>query len=158
MPESAMYLTSLGSGEKFTADVNATELRNPELVIKIFESWSCYRIQRAAEKLAEGTSQGLHPKEAWNEHAGIELVEAALAFGHQWTLKSFLEGIQKYTNDAKVREVLVRLMLLYGMDRIIEKASSFYEAQVITSETMRQCDTLKEELLAEIRPDALGIV
>lgn len=53
---------------------------------------------------------------------------------------------------------MIKLLLLYGVEKIVERSSSFYEMGVITSSTLKNIQSLRETLLAELRPDALTIV
>ena len=53
---------------------------------------------------------------------------------------------------------MIKLLLLYGVEKIVERSSSFYEMGVISSSTLKNIQNLREKLLAELRPDALTIV
>jgi acyl-CoA oxidase len=62
------------------------------------------------------------------------------------------------TKNERARAVLIKLLLLYGVEKIVERSSSFYEMGVISSSTLKNIQNLREKLLAELRPDALTIV
>ena len=57
-------------------------------------------------------------KKTWDEHAGIELVEASTSHSYLWMVNNFHEGVNK-VQDADTKKVLLRLFLLYAIDRII---------------------------------------
>lgn len=57
-------------------------------------------------------------KEAWDNYAGINLVEASTAHIEYFTFTSFLEMIVETSNE-KVKEVLIKLCLLYGLQKLI---------------------------------------
>jgi acyl-CoA oxidase len=72
--------------------------------------------------------------------------------------QNFYEKIYLKTKNERARAVLIKLLLLYGLEKIVERSSSFYEMGVISSSTLKNIQNLREKLLAELRPDALTIV
>jgi len=54
-------------------------------------------------------------KEAWDHYAGLELVEAATAHTYLWIYQNFYEKIYLKTKNERVRAVLIKLLLLYGV-------------------------------------------
>lgn len=88
----------------------------------------------------------------------MDLVEAGTAHTYLWIYQNFYEKIYLKTKNEKVRAVLIKLLLLYGLEKIVERSSSFYEMGVITSQTLKHIQSLREKLLAELRPDVLTIV
>ena len=75
-----------------------------------------------------------------------------------FTYQNFYEQIYTSTKNEKNRAVLFKLLLLYGVEKIILKSSLIFESGVITSSTLKQCQLVKEKLLAELRPEALSLV
>lgn len=57
-----------------------------------------------------------------------------------------------------MRQVLTRLLLLYGIDKILVRSAQYFSTGVITSNTIKLFNQAKEQLLKSIRPDALNIV
>ena len=57
-------------------------------------------------------------KKTWDEHAGIELVEASISHSYLWMVNNFNEGVNK-VQDVDTKKALLRLFLLYAIDRII---------------------------------------
>lgn len=76
-------------------------------------------------------------KESWDQYAGLELVDAAIAHTYLWIFQNFHEKIYLKTKNEKVRAILIKLLLLYGTDKILERSASFYEVGVITSSTLK---------------------
>ena len=72
--------------------------------------------------------------------------------------QNFYEKIYLKTKNERARAVLIKLLLLYGLEKVVERSSSFYEMGVISSSTLKNIQNLREKLLAELRPDALTIV
>jgi hypothetical protein len=52
----------------------------------------------------------------------------------------------------------MKVLLLYGLEKILEMGSSFFQSGVVTASTLKQCQSAKEQLLKELRPEALGLV
>lgn len=77
---------------------------------------------------------------------------------YYWVFQNFLEKIYTGTKNEKIRAILTKLLLLYGVEKILEMGSIFFESGVITASTLKQCQAAKEQLLKELRPEALGLV
>jgi hypothetical protein len=78
----------------------------------------------------------------------LELVEAGTAHTYLWIYQNFYEKIYLRTKNEKVRAVLIKLLLLYGVEKIVERSASFYEMGVISSQTLKHIQSLREKLLA----------
>jgi hypothetical protein len=60
-----------------------------------------------------------------------------------WIYQNFYEKIYLKTKNERVRAVLIKLLLLYGVEKIVERSSSFYEMGVITSSTLKNIQNLR---------------
>lgn len=60
--------------------------------------------------------------------------------------QNFYEKIYLKTKNERARAVLIKLLLLYGLEKIVERSSSFYEMGVITSSTLKNIQNLRERL------------
>lgn len=49
------------------------EFNCPEIIRHVFMNHAYFKIVAANNKLMEGVQQGLSPKQAWDQHAGIAL-------------------------------------------------------------------------------------
>ena len=54
--------------------------------------------------------------------------------------------------DQQVKAVLTKLLMLYGVERIIERASKFYETSTLSAHSMSLLFKHREQLLQELRP------
>ena len=71
-------------------------------------------------------SEGHSAKEAWDYHAGISLAEAGISYPIYWAYQNFYEKIYTGTKNEKNREVLFKLLLLYGLEKILFRASAIF--------------------------------
>ena len=67
----------------------------------------------------------MNMKKTWDEHAGIELVEAATAHSYFWMVNNYHKFVQEIP-DQNTRAVLERLFLLYTIDKILDYSFSFF--------------------------------
>ena len=118
---------------------------------------SYHRAVAASQKLLAGIAENLSPKEAWDYYAGLSLVEASTAFTYYWIYNNFMENVVLLKNEA-IRKSFNKLLCLYGINKILEYSGSYFEGGILTSEAIKFAFTAKEELLADLRNDALGLV
>ena len=130
---------------------------NPETIRRIFMGNSFFRGVAATKKLLAGIGEGLSPKESWDYYSGLALVDASTAFIYYWIFNTFFESVYAVKYEA-VRKSLIKLLCLYGVNKILEHSGSIFEAEVLTSEAVKLAFSAKEQLLAELRNDALGLV
>jgi acyl-CoA oxidase len=101
--------------------------------------------------------QGLTPKQSWDQHAGILLAEGSVAFIYYWIFKTFMMGVMEIHNES-VRSVMNKVLCLYGITKILDNASGYYEGKVLDSNAFKLAFTVKEKLLSELKPEAIGLV
>ena len=118
---------------------------------------SYFRGVAATQKLIAGIGEGLSPKESWDYYSGLALVDASVAFIYYWIFNTFFESVYAIRYEA-VRKTLIKLACLYGVNRILENSGSIFEAGVLNGEAVKLAFSAKEQLLAELRNDALGLV
>lgn len=87
-------------------------------------------------------------KHSWDQYANIELVDAAIAHSYSWIYQNFLEKINLSTKNEKVRAVLTKLLLVYGLEKILERAQHYFETGTVTASTLKAATELRAELLA----------
>lgn len=102
-------------------------------------------------------AQGLSPKQAWDQHAGILLTEAAAAFTYMWMFKTFMLGVMAINNET-VKSVMNKLLCLYGLTKILDNASGYYEGKVLDSTAFKLAFSAREKLLGELRNESIGLV
>ncbi|KAL4508172.1 hypothetical protein ABPG72_021545 [Tetrahymena utriculariae] len=142
--------------EKFVAQ-SKREVLNIDLIRKCLRYKAAYLVSIASQKIMEGLEKGLSMKETWDSYAGINLVDASTAHVEYFTYTSFLEMIVEASNE-KVKEVLIKLCLLYGIQKLISNPSSFFENGYMTGEQFKMIKQAKEDLLFELRNEALSLV
>jgi len=78
-------------------------------------------------------ANGMSMKQAWNQAAGIDLIEAARAHVVFFTFHSFKEKVLK-TKDTKIYQVLDNLCSLYGIHKILNHPVGLIECRYISPE------------------------
>jgi len=73
-------------------------------------------------KMAEGISNGLSEKQAWDSYAGITLVKSAIAHSILTMHTFFLQEVMKIKQD-DLKKVMKKLCILWGIEKLIERAS-----------------------------------
>jgi len=72
-----------------------------------------------------------------------------------------VNNFQKFVTeitDEKTREALTKLFFLFAIDKILDYSFSFFESKSITPVTLKTLREVREQLLSQIRPDALTLV
>lgn len=113
-------------------------------------------IARACQKYTKLQAEGKESYQAWNL-TSVELAAAAQAHCHLYVIEAFIEKISNLS-DAKVSAVLDLLFELYAAFGISNNAAELLSDGYLSS---RQLDIVNERilsLLAEIRPNAVGLV
>ena len=159
LPPTVQYLHEMYRDEPFVLDTeNVIDVLDPEAIRKVLMYHSCESVKKAAAKLTNGISEGTNPKEVWDTQAGLALTEASTAHTYFWIYENFFMRIYNSTNNEKLRKSLRNLLLLYGIDKIIDRANHYFESGTITSATLKTFHKAKETILALVRPDALALV
>ena len=119
-----------------------------------------YREERllttAAGRLKARIDQGLDSFEALNQ-CQDHLVTLALAYVERIVLERFQAALTEL-EDESLRPVLGRLYDLWALWRIEQDRGWFLENGYLEGAKAKAIRTLVNSLLAEIRPDALGLV
>ena len=93
----------------------------------------------------------------WDCYAGITLTETALAHT-VFTIHSFyLEKVMKIQPE-NLKAVMKKLCILWGVEKLLERASQVFVTGVITPEAFQLLNKKREALFNEIRPEALTLV
>lgn len=148
LSQTVMYLEEINNPEAFVADYdNPDQLLILENLRRIFLTHSCNAVKKAALKFQVNLGEGLKPKQVIDERAGISMVVAGKAHTYYWVFQNFLEKIYTGTKNERVRSVLIKVLQLYGVEKILEFGGAFFESGTITAETLKQCQVAKERLL-----------
>ena len=133
------------------------EFHDQEVLRKILRYDAIFKVFEARQKLMDGVSKDLSGKDSWDKHAGIDLVESAMAHINYFTFLTFADEVAKVSNE-KVKAVLLRLLNLFAVNRILEKPKGLFESGYLNVEQFRILRNIKNELLKSLRNDALGLV
>lgn len=71
--------------------------------------------------------------------------------------ESFLNAVVQ-VKDEGVKNVLTNLVVMYGIEKIIERADKFYQAGTLSSEGFQMIYKQRYVLYERIRPEALNLV
>lgn len=107
-------------------------LNCPFFVRQILRLQACSRVQEVGQKIQAGLEAKLSQKEIWDHHAGIVLNEAAISHSYLIMYESFLNAIIR-VQDEGTKNILTNLVVMYGIEKIIERADKFYQAGTLTS-------------------------
>lgn len=118
---------------------------------------SCGKLSAFSQRFLELSSKKIPIEDIFNLHAGILINDAAVAHCYVVAYSYFLKEFQAAT-DAKLKTVLRKLLILYGIEKITERAGKFYETSTITSEGLALLYRKRESLLTELRPECLALV
>ncbi len=135
---------------------NVNDLLDLEHLRRILKFNAVYSISVAAQKLQEGKAKGLHDKENWDNHAGIALVEAAFPHFYFWNFTNSTEVVFNTKNE-KVKTILHKLTVLYGICKIAERPMGLFESGYFAAEQFKHLREARERLLAELRPEAAAL-
>lgn len=79
------------------------------------------------------TEKKLTIKEIEDYKAGLSINDAAVAHCYVLVYNYFLNAIRKAT-DPKIKAVLTKMIVLYGIDKILERSAKFYETSTLKPE------------------------
>lgn len=138
LPPTVAYLQEIYREEPFVANLQRVEdALDPENLRRIFLYHSCEALKKIATKMSEGIADGMNPKELWDTKAGLDLTESSVSHTYFWIYEAFQARIYTSGQNEKVRNVLTRLLLLYGVDKILLRAHRFVQYGTVTHEGLR---------------------
>lgn len=108
--------------------------------------------------MTQAISDGEDPKKVWDEKAGLDLVESGTAHTYFWVYDNFLTKVKTCVSNEALKKVLMKVVLLYGIDKILVRCAHFYSTGVITPSTVQRLHEGKQILLKELRPQVLMLV
>ncbi|EAR98581.2 peroxisomal acyl-CoA oxidase (macronuclear) [Tetrahymena thermophila SB210] len=144
-------------GSKLENVNSVGELRNIEVLRKIMIASAVFAIQNAADKMLKHVSDGKPPKQAWDEYAGIDLVEASKAHINLFTMNNYVEFVHRQTKE-NVKNLVMKLCILNAVSRITQKPYLLIENNYLEPKHFTFLTQLRDEMLLEVRRDALPLV
>jgi hypothetical protein len=157
LPESVKYLQDLTKTESIVDLSHPKALKCPHTIKKILTHHGCFKTQAAGKKIMRGISEGLTQKQVLDTYAGLALNDAGIAHCYIVMYTYFHEKVTAISNPA-IKAVLTKLLRLYGIEKIVERSAKFFESQTLDAAGFQAVYTEREILLAELRPEALGLV
>lgn len=130
---------------------------NLEAIDKAMQANSAQLLWKVIQKFSTLMGEGESMKEIWDRKAGIDLVEASRAHIYYFTFKSFYENIRDNVKDEAVAKVLTKLCLLYGIQKLLEFPLGLAESGYFLPVHFGYLKAKKEELLDELRPEAIAL-
>jgi acyl-CoA oxidase len=140
----------------FPRRTDEDHLRNPEFHLHALRYREDRLLTSAAGRLKERIDQGLDSFEALNQ-CQDHLLSLSLAYVERVILERFQAAVEE-VEDETLRPVLGRLYDLWALWRIEQDRGWFLESGYIEGGKAKAIRSLVNSLLAELRPDALGLV
>jgi hypothetical protein len=142
---SVEYLQELTNG-KLSVEVREENLNCPFFVNHILKLFACVSAKNLSLKVSQGIKEGMSEKQVWDTYAGISLTEGALAHCIFTIHTFFLQRIMKIQAD-NLKTVMKKLCVLWGIEKILERASQVYVTGIITPEAFQIIHRKRESLL-----------
>ena len=155
--ESVAYLEESPDSKIYSGQKKVNWL-NPNLQLKILRLaakrlvWETYREYQKLEK------EGLSPEKAWNT---IQPLFPRMINAHciLYISKCFINGIEAEKREyPALVPVLQRLCNFFILSQMEKSMLSFVETGMISRDHQLQIQKQKQQLMAEIRPDAIALV
>jgi acyl-CoA oxidase len=131
--------------------------RSVEWIIYALQQTAARKIELASRHINERMSKGKAYEDAWNE-TSIELVAAAEAHCRSFIVETFYNTVNNLNVSKELKVVLVQLLNLYGVYTALRLTGDLLRFTTITGNDIETLQAWLEELLALIRPNAIGIV
>mmetsp|Transcript_5093 Transcript_5093/g.4309 ORF Transcript_5093/g.4309 Transcript_5093/m.4309 type:complete len:178 (-) Transcript_5093:136-669(-) len=97
-------------------------------------------------------------KNAWDKHAGIDLIEAARAHLIQFTMKVFIDKINEKAESNQLKGVLSDMACLYACEKLLKHNYGVLETGYLDPKQLGLLRQRKYQLLERIRPHSLALV
>nr|XP_049692605.1 probable peroxisomal acyl-coenzyme A oxidase 1 [Helicoverpa armigera]XP_049692606.1 probable peroxisomal acyl-coenzyme A oxidase 1 [Helicoverpa armigera]XP_049692608.1 probable peroxisomal acyl-coenzyme A oxidase 1 [Helicoverpa armigera]XP_049692609.1 probable peroxisomal acyl-coenzyme A oxidase 1 [Helicoverpa armigera] len=144
---------------KFSKNDRVAWENTPSGIISGFEAIAAGKTKAAYESLHNYEKTGMDYEDAWN-NASVQLVNASEAHCRAIiTSVSWQEMVRHATNSSpNLAPVLLQMAELYLIYWALEKRGDLLMYSTITREDIAKLQVRYEELLALLRPNAVGIV
>ncbi|XP_015514443.1 probable peroxisomal acyl-coenzyme A oxidase 1 isoform X1 [Neodiprion lecontei] len=153
LPPTVKYLTQLSRGIKQRPWKNTLTC-----IIRAHQSVAAGKIRLATENMDRRIRSGLSQEESWNQ-TSIELVQAAESHCRLFIVERFITAVRNLTRISKqLHTVLTQLCELYAVYWVLQRVGDFIRFSCLNVEDVPVLQSHLEELLSQIRPNAVGIV
>ena len=153
LPSTVQYLTVAAKGIKQRPWKNTLGC-----IIEAHQAVAAGKIRLATENMDSRIQKGISSEDAWNQ-TSIELAQCADAHCRAFIVQQFVEAVSQITSVSKqLCQVLSQLRELYAIHSVLQRRGDFLQFSFLKNENIPSLQSRLEELLAAIRPNAVGIV
>ncbi|KAH9489974.1 Peroxisomal acyl-coenzyme A oxidase 1 [Bulinus truncatus] len=136
---------------------NLSETSKLEEIIEAYEHRAGRMIFEATQRIQSQFGKGLKPAEAWN-HSSQMLMEAALAFGHAFVVRAFIETVLSARFQPDLAQVMTQLCELYALNGINKYSGQFAKGGYLNDQQLEFVERRTYDLLAALKPNAVALV
>ncbi|XP_031842870.1 acyl-coenzyme A oxidase 1 isoform X2 [Nomia melanderi] len=153
LPITVQYLLVFSRGGKQRPWQNSLDC-----IIEAHQAVAAGKIRLATENFERRIRSGVSQEDAWNE-TSIELMQCAEAHCRAFIVRTFIEAVRENTSVSKeLCVILQHLCELYAVYWVLQRLGDFLRYSSLTNEDVPSLQAWLENLLAAIRPNAVGIV
>ncbi|KAM4664617.1 peroxisomal acyl-coenzyme A oxidase 1 isoform 1-T1 [Discoglossus pictus] len=133
-----------------------TNINDLNSLVEAYKQRASWLVVAAAKSFQSDVSRGKRREDAWNKNS-VDLVRATDAHCHYVVVRIFTAKLSEIL-DAASHQILSTLCLLYALHGITKNTGDFLQAGLLSSAQLDQVQQRVKDLLAVIRPNAVGLV
>ncbi|XP_012284641.1 probable peroxisomal acyl-coenzyme A oxidase 1 [Orussus abietinus] len=127
-------------------------------IVSAHEAVAAGKIQSATENMDRRIRAGVPAEDAWNQ-TSIELAQAAESHCRSFLVMRFVESVRNLMSVShELHTVLMQLCELYAVHWVLQRVGDFLMFSTLDVKDVPALRKRLEELLAAIRPNAVGLV
>lgn len=149
MTPTVAYLSQPRAERTWTNEINS--------IVLGFKEVAAGKIKSATENTERRVKGGWAWEDAWNM-TSIELSQAAEAHCRAFLVANFHETVEGLSASPAVKSILRQLAQLYAVHWLLQRTGDFLQFSNLKADKVPELQNLLETLLADLRPNAVGIV
>ncbi|XP_060516308.1 probable peroxisomal acyl-coenzyme A oxidase 1 [Cylas formicarius] len=126
-------------------------------IIFALQKTAASKIDLAEKHINERVKKGQAFEDAWN-NTSVELVETADIHGRVFIVETYYNTVENLQVSPELKRVLNQLLELYAVNTALKLTGSLLRFTDISSSHVEILQSWLEELLAALRPNAVGLV
>lgn len=138
-------------------DYSRPFVRSVQWLLEILENVGASKIELACDRLDERVRRGTSPEDAWNE-TSLEMCAAAEAHCRVVVVSTFASTMKEAHFSPELALVIDQLVQLYAVVTVMKYTGDMLRFTKAVGADVDRLQVWCEELLALIRPNAVGIV
>lgn len=154
---SIKYFADMNKIASYNPPKEKSQWRLPKTYEKMFKKTVTHIVQKSGGSMMTWLGEGIAPKNVFDQKVALGLTKAAKVHTVMFTMKYFGEKVEQI-EDLAIRNSLEKLVLIFGIDQLMEFADVCVKADAVDAEIQRITKEIYEELLEEISVDALSLV